>query len=118
MTINPKRGEIWQAKLDPVMGGEIKKTRPVVVISSDLFRLHNVRIIIPITEWKQQYSRHLFLIKIPKTSINGLDKTSAGNVLQVRSISSQRFQYQRGVIEEYILKELLVGLAITVDYDV
>ena len=28
-----KRGEIWLAALDPTIGGEIRKTRPCVVIS-------------------------------------------------------------------------------------
>ncbi|MBP0020617.1 MAG: type II toxin-antitoxin system PemK/MazF family toxin [Cyanobacteria bacterium SBLK] len=34
----PKRGEIYWAKLDPTEGSEIKKTRPVVVVSSDSMR--------------------------------------------------------------------------------
>ena len=34
---NPKRGEIWLVKLNPTRGQEMRKTRPVVVISSDLF---------------------------------------------------------------------------------
>ena len=31
----PKRGEIWQINLDPTVGVEMQKIRPVVVISSD-----------------------------------------------------------------------------------
>ena len=116
MTINLKRGEIWQVNLNPTRGGEIKKIRPVVVISSDLFTLHDVRISIPITEWQPKYSQHPFMIKIPKTSSNGLDKDSFGNVLQVRSLAVERFIRKRGEIEERILKELLAGLIITVDY--
>ena len=33
--MNIKRGEIWLVNLDPTIGAEIRKTRPVVVISSD-----------------------------------------------------------------------------------
>ena len=33
--MNIKRGEIYLAALDPVMGREIAKTRPVAVVSND-----------------------------------------------------------------------------------
>lgn len=33
--MNIKRGDIYLANLDPVVGREISKTRPVVVISND-----------------------------------------------------------------------------------
>jgi mRNA interferase MazF len=33
--MNINRGEIWSVNLDPTIGAEIRKTRPVVVISSD-----------------------------------------------------------------------------------
>ena len=33
--MNIKRGDIFLATLDPVMGREISKTRPVVVVSND-----------------------------------------------------------------------------------
>lgn len=31
----PKRGEIWLVSLEPVLGSEIGKTRPALVISND-----------------------------------------------------------------------------------
>ncbi len=36
-----KRGEIWLANLDPTVGGEIRKTRPVLVVSNDINNIHN-----------------------------------------------------------------------------
>jgi mRNA interferase MazF len=32
----PKRGEVWLAGLDPVIGAEQGKTRPVIVIQNDI----------------------------------------------------------------------------------
>jgi hypothetical protein len=32
--LNISRGEIWLVNLDPTVGAEIRKTRPVVVVSS------------------------------------------------------------------------------------
>jgi mRNA interferase MazF len=51
MTINPKRGEIWQVNLEPTIGQEIRKKRPVVVISSDLYSPIALRTVIPLTTW-------------------------------------------------------------------
>jgi mRNA interferase MazF len=31
----PRRGEIWWIAFDPSLGGEIRKTRPAVVVSND-----------------------------------------------------------------------------------
>jgi mRNA interferase MazF len=33
--MNISRGDVWKVNLDPTIGAEIRKTRPVVVISSD-----------------------------------------------------------------------------------
>ena len=33
--IPPRRGEVWLVSFDPSIGGEIRKTRPAVVISND-----------------------------------------------------------------------------------
>jgi len=31
----PRRGEVWWVAFDPSVGGEIRKTRPAVVVSND-----------------------------------------------------------------------------------
>jgi mRNA interferase MazF len=48
MTTNPKRGEVWLVQLDPTRGQEIQKTRPAVVISSEMFSSIPIRLIIPV----------------------------------------------------------------------
>lgn len=35
LLIRISRGEIWLVNLDPTIGAEIHKTRPVVIVSSD-----------------------------------------------------------------------------------
>jgi mRNA interferase MazF len=55
MTINPKRGEIWQVNLEPTIGQEIRKKRPVVVISSDLYSPIALRTVIPLTTWQNKF---------------------------------------------------------------
>lgn len=115
--INPKRGELWLVDLNPTIGQEIQKTRPVVVISSDFILSIPMRIIIPITSWQEKFINRPFMIKISATSENNLTADSGGNTLQVRSISTERFVKRIGKISDNILKELLAGLIICVDYE-
>ncbi len=45
-----KRGNIYLAALDPTLGSEINKTRPVIIISNDINNeLGNTVTIIPLT---------------------------------------------------------------------
>ena len=37
----PRRGDVWQVSLDPTVGHEIRKTRPAVVVTNDLYNRHN-----------------------------------------------------------------------------
>lgn len=115
--ISPKRGEIWLVELNPTRGQEIQKTRPVVIISADIFNPIPLRIVIPITSWQEKFSERPFMVKIAASLGNGLERDSAGNVLQVRSISTERFVKQLGQVSDEILQELLSGLIVCVDYE-
>jgi mRNA interferase MazF len=48
--MHPRRGEVWWVSFDPSIGGEIRKTRPALVISNDAANTAlNRVIVIPIT---------------------------------------------------------------------
>ena len=115
--ISPKRGEIWLVDLNPTRGQEIQKTRPVVIISAKIFSPLPLRIVIPITSWQEKFSDRLFMVKIEASPENQLGRDSAGNVLQVRSISTERFVKQLGQVSDEVLQELLAGLIICIDYE-
>ncbi|HAC63268.1 MAG TPA: PemK family transcriptional regulator [Cyanothece sp. UBA12306] len=116
MTVNPQRGEIWQVNLAPTIGQEINKKRPVIVISSDLYSPIALRIVIPVTTWQDKFINRPFMVKIYKNNLNGLIRNSAGNVLQIRSIATQRFINKLGLISSKIMEQLLLALIISVDY--
>ncbi len=114
---SPSRGEIWLVDLAPTRGQEIQKTRPVVVTSTNLFAPIPLRIIIPITTWQDKFDSRPFIVKLLATAANGLNQDSAANVLQVRSLSTQRFVKYIGQLEPNLLAEILAGLIVCVDYD-
>ena len=57
--MNPKRGEIWLVDLNPTRGTEIRKTRPVVVVSSNEIGVLPIRLVAPITEWRETFVENI-----------------------------------------------------------
>lgn len=64
----PQRGEIWLVNLDPTIGAEIKKTRPAVIISSDAVGKLPIKLIVPITDWKDTFAYNLWHVRISAAS--------------------------------------------------
>ena len=93
-----QRGEIWLVNLDSTIGSEIRKTRPAVIISSDLVGILPVKVIVPFTEWKERYAQAPWMVKIEPDEQNGLNKPSAADALQIRSVSQQRLAQKLGVL--------------------
>ena len=75
-----------------------------------------MRIIIPVATWQPKFQNRPFMILIQRTEESGLDADSAGNVLQVRSVTTERFFRCIGKVSETIMHELVTGLIICVDY--
>ena len=50
-----RRGEVWRVAFDPSVGGEIRKTRPAVVVSNDVAnRILNRVELVPLTSSTQR----------------------------------------------------------------
>lgn len=51
MAVEPRQGDVWWATLDPVVGSEQAKTRPVLIVSVDEINRASARLVIvaPIT---------------------------------------------------------------------
>ena len=115
MTI--KRGEIWVVNLEPTIGTEIRKTRPVVVVSSDAIGVLPLRLVAPITEWKEYLSRNIWHVKIEPDRSNGLIKISSVDTLQLRGIDTSRFLKRLGVVSSSIMCAIVAAIAAVIEYD-
>jgi mRNA interferase MazF len=51
-----KQGEVWLIDLEPTKGAEIRKTRPAILINSNSLGVLPLKVIIPVTDWKELYS--------------------------------------------------------------
>ena len=106
------RGEIWLINLDPTVGAEIKKSRPAVILNVDEVGVLPLRVIVPITTWKDHYSQAPWLVKIEPTKQNGLDQTSAADAFQIRSLSTERFIHSIGIIDSETFSTILEAVQI------
>ena len=93
-----QRGEIWLVNLDPTIGSETRKTRPAVIISSDLVGILPLKVIVPFTDWKDRYNQAPWMVRIDPDQQNGLSKPSAADALQIRSVSQQRLVQKLGIL--------------------
>lgn len=100
-----KRGEIYYAALDPVIGSESAKRRPVLIVSNDINnRVAATVTILPLTSQVSKiYPFEVFLS--PEKS--GLPKPSKVQAQQIRTISKQRLQgNQIGKLEPSLMQSV------------
>ncbi len=113
---NPKRGEIWTVNLDPTIGVEIRKTRPVVVINADAVGKLPIRLVAPLTEWKNYFNQNIWHVKLASDNINKLSKTSAVDTLQLRGIDTQRFIRKIGEVSPPVMELIVAAIAGVIEY--
>ena len=83
-----KRGDIYYANLDPTVGGEARKKRPVLIVSNNASnRCADILTIVPLTSnIKKVYSFEVLFEK----KDSGLPKASKAQCNQIRTISKLR----------------------------
>lgn len=88
--MNMKRGDIYFANLDPTVGAEIQKKRPVVIVSNNANnKAASTITIVPLTSNTKKVYPFEVLLDAKNT---GLKKDSKAQCHQVRTISKIRIQ--------------------------
>jgi mRNA interferase MazF len=100
-----KRGEIYFAVLNPTVGSEIQKTRPVLIVSNDIANKYSELVtIVPITsQVKKVYNFEVFMDK----ESSGLSKDSKAACHQIRTISKLRVTGKKmGVLDHKLMNQI------------
>jgi mRNA interferase MazF len=93
-----RQGEIWVVNLDPTIGAEIKKTRPCVIVNDNTVGVLPLKIVAPITDYKDKFKDVPWMVTIIPGDDNGLDKKSVIDLFQVRSVAEERLVRSIGTI--------------------
>jgi mRNA interferase MazF len=89
-----KRGEVYYANLDPVVGSETGKTRPVVVIQNDIGNQYSPTTIVSIlTEFSPKKASYPICVAVGADQ--GLKKASIVNLAQIRTIDKRRLVFPK-----------------------
>lgn len=108
-----RRGEIWLADLEPVMGHEQGGYRPVLVLSSN--RLNDspaeMVIILPITSKKRNLPTHI------EVNADYFSQVSYIKVEDIRAISKKRLNKKIGSVSNEVLSEIEVILKLLLDFE-
>lgn len=112
-----KRGEVYDARLDPVEGSEQRGSRPVVVVSRNAINEFGpVVSAAPCTTYREGrriYPSHV-LVKAPE---GGLDVDSVVLGEQVRALDKGRLLRRRGELSAATLERLNTALRIAFDLE-
>ena len=109
------KGEIYLADLNPTVGSEISKTRPVLIVSNDINNQYADTVtIVPITSSTEKvYPFEVFMSK----GEGHLTNDSKAKTNQIRTIDKLRLKKQLGKISGEILKKIEQAILIHLEIE-
>jgi len=112
-----KRGEIYYAELNPVIGSEQGGTRPVLIISNDIGNKHSPTVIAAAITSKQ--TKHKLPTHYSLSGIEGLPADSIILFEQLRTLDKKRLGERLAQLDEpymeAINKPLLISIGISAE---
>lgn len=110
-----RRGDVYDARLDPTEGSEAAGRRPAIVVSRDSFnRASPVVIVVPCTTYRpgrRVYPSQVLL----RAGQGGLASDSLAQGEQVRAIAKTRLVRHRGALPPRSLASVAGALALVLD---
>jgi mRNA interferase MazF len=105
-----KQNDIWLVNLDPTVGAEIRKVRPAIIVNDDALGKLPLKIIVPITDWKDRYEIAPWMVKLTPDAQNNLLKVSSADCFQVRSLAQERLIRKVGEIDKQVAEKIKEAL--------
>lgn len=103
----PQRGDVYWVNLDPVVGTEIRKTRPAVIVSNNSCNRYSTRVVVlPITSNVSSLHHGEAMVEV---------KGKPGRALgdQIRSLDKTRLKARAGAVTADEMARIDEALAIT-----
>ena len=101
-----KRGEVWWVNFDPSIGGEIKKTRPAIILSNNASNRHLNRVqVIPLTSNTERIYPSEALV-----NVNGKENKALPD--QLTTVSKLRLYNLSGTVSEEDMIKINVAVKI------
>jgi len=113
MSIN--QGEVWMVEFFPKVGSEITKLRPAIIVSHNEIGRLPLKTIVPITDWKNNYTHYPWMLKLEANASNGLSKTSAIDCFQIKNFANERFVEKVGEVDKVLVKKIHKTIAKTLN---
>ena len=108
-----RRGDLYYAELDPIVGSEQAGFRPVLVVSNDIGNRYSpVIVVVPITSrriGKKQLPTHVE-VKIPEL----LKNDSTALTEQIRTVDKLRLKEYIGSLPPSVMRQVDQALAISI----
>lgn len=113
--MRPQYGHVYVADLNPRIGTEPGKTRPVVVVQTDaLNRYHPSTIVCPLTTRVAGFANPL-RVAVPK-GVSGMGRPSDILVDQIKAIDNRRLRRKIGPLPDPYIGELRHKLLLILDF--
>jgi len=100
----PRRGEVWWVRLDPAVGSEIAKTRPCVIVSTNVVNdRRRTVVVIPLSSSPTASPPLLVTVRCAECD-------AVAVIDQVRAVSKERLEQLMGTLSSAHLEAIEEGL--------
>jgi mRNA interferase MazF len=113
-----ERGDVYDARLDPVEGSEQGGTRPIVIVSRDAINAYSpVVLAVPCTTYRE--NRRVYPTQVLVMSPDGgLSNNSIFMADRIRVLAKSRLLTLRGRLNIQAIEQLNQALAIALDLSI
>ncbi len=87
-------------------------------IRDDAVGVLPLKVIVPITDWKEHYAVAPWMVRLDPDKENGLYKVSSADAFQVRSVSQERFTRRLGELNNKAMNEISGALAVVLSIEI